>query len=72
MPSTPVPDLLFLDRDLPTTAEDVRALREHRPRGPRGPDDWWDQLTLLSEQVPNAAEALRRRPTFEGYEPFEL
>jgi hypothetical protein len=69
MPSPPAPDLLFLERDLPTTAEDVRALRENRPRGE---GDWWDQLMRLSEQFPEAAPALGRRRTFEGYEPFEL
>ena len=69
MPSTPVPDLLFLERDLPTTAEDIRALRENRPRGE---GDWWSQLTRLSEQFPDVTQALCRRRTFEGYEPFEL
>lgn len=62
-------DLIFLERDLPTTAEDVRALREHRPQAAA---DWWNQLTALSEQVPRAAEILRSRPTFAGREPFEL
>jgi hypothetical protein len=62
-------DLLFLERDLGLTQEDLRALRESRPQAWV---NWWDQLTLVSEQFPNAAEALRRRPTFEGYEPFEL
>jgi len=62
-------DLLFLERDLPTTAEDTRALREHRPRAAA---DWWNELTTLFEQAPGAIEALRRRPTFAGCEPFEL
>ena len=62
-------DLLFLERDLPTTAEDVRALREHRPRAAA---DWWDQLTALAEQAGSSTEALRLRPTFAGCEPFEL
>jgi hypothetical protein len=61
-------DLLFLERDIPLTEEDFRAMRENRPRAWV---NWWDQLTLMSEQFPNA-EALRRRPTREGYEPFEL
>jgi len=69
MSSDKKPDLLFLERDLPLTEEDFRAMREHRPRAWA---NWWDQLTLVSEQFPNAAEELRRRPTFEGYEPFEL
>lgn len=62
-------DLLFLERDLPTTAEDIRAMREHRPRASA---DWWDQLTVLSEQAGVSTQALRCRPTFAGCEPFEL
>jgi hypothetical protein len=69
MSSHKTADLLFLERDLGLTQEDLRALRESRPEAWV---NWWDQLTLVSEQFPNAAEALRRRPTFEGYEPFEL
>ena len=62
-------DLLFSERDLPLTAEDIKALRENRP-GPVA--DWWDVLTRLSEQVPNAASILARRRKFVGYESFEL
>ncbi len=62
-------DLLDLERDIPTTPEDIRALRENRPRMP---ENWWDVLTLASEQLPGVQEALRRRKTFEGCEPFEL
>jgi hypothetical protein len=62
-------DLLFLERDLPLTAEDIKALRENRPGAIT---DWWDVLTRVSEQVPDAAAILARRPTFAGYEPFEL
>ena len=69
MSSKKTGDLLFLERDLQLTEEDFRAMREHRPRAWV---NWWDQLTLLSEQFPGAVEELRRRPTFEGYEPFEL
>ena len=61
--------LLDLDRDIPTTPEDVQALRENRPRMPA---NWWDVLTAASEQLPGVQEALRRRKTFEGCEPFEL
>jgi hypothetical protein len=63
------PDLLSLEADIPLTPEDIRALRENRPQAWV---NWWDQLTLVSEQFPNAAQALRDRSTFEGYEPFEL
>ncbi len=60
-----------LDRiaeDIPTTPEDVEALRRARERARAGftleqihllePPDWW-------EYTP-------RRHSFEGYEPFEL
>lgn len=69
MSSEELPDLFDLERDLPTTPEDVRALRENRPQP--GPD-WLDQLSELSELFPNAEEARHRRRTFEGCEPFEL
>ena len=62
-------DLLALERDIPTTPEDIRALRRHRPRVP---ENWWDVLTQASEQLPNLEEARRRRKTFEGCPPFEL
>jgi hypothetical protein len=62
-------DLLDLERDIPTTPEDVRALRENRPRMP---ENWWDVLTEASQQLPGVEEALRRRKTFEGWPPFEL
>lgn len=69
MSSKNPPDFLDLDRDIRTTPEDIRALRENRPQAW---PNWWDQLTMLSEQIPNLEEVLRRRKTFEGYEPFEL
>lgn len=62
-------DLLNLERDIPTTPEDIRALRENRPRMP---ENWWDVLTRASEQLPGVEEARKRRKTFEGWEPFEL
>jgi hypothetical protein len=65
------PDLLNLERDIPTTPEDIRALRENRPRLNPG-DDWLAMLTRFSEQVPNLEEILKKRRTFEGCEPFEL
>jgi hypothetical protein len=69
MSSKNTPDLLDLERDIPTTPEDVRALRQNRPQ-PVG--DWWELLTKLAQQVPNLEELRRRRPTFAGCEPFEL
>jgi hypothetical protein len=69
MSSDQLPDLLDLERDIPTTPEDVRALRENRPR----PDlHWLDQLQILVDQVPNAHELRWKRRTFAGWEPFEL
>ena len=62
-------DLLDLEQDIPTTPEDIRALRENRPRP--GPD-WLEQLQKLVDQVPDAHEIRRRRKTFEGCQPFEL
>jgi len=60
---------LFGDDDLPTTADDVRALREHRPRPGI---HWLDELTVLAAQVPEVASNLRQRRTFAGLPPFEL
>ncbi|HWN42609.1 MAG TPA: hypothetical protein VNW71_10325 [Thermoanaerobaculia bacterium] len=62
-------DLLNFERDIPTTREDIRALKEHRPHAG---EDWLHQLEELSQQFPISPEDLARRPTFEGCEPFEL
>lgn len=62
-------DLLNLERDIPTTLEDVQALWENRPKTGT---DWLHQLTLMYGQIPNAEELRRRRRTFAGCEPFEL
>ena len=63
-------DFLFdIDRDIPTTPEDVVALRKNRPvRG----ENWLEDFHRLTQQLPGVQEALRRRKTFEGCEPFEL
>jgi hypothetical protein len=63
---------LFGDADLATTADDVRALREHRPRQPQSGIDWLAELTLLASQAPPAAAGRRQRRTFAGLAPFEL
>jgi hypothetical protein len=63
---------LFGADDLPTTAQDVRALREHRPRQPQPGSDWLEELTVLASQVPPAAASLRQRRTFASLPPFEL
>jgi hypothetical protein len=64
------PDLLLADGGLPaTTADDVAALRRHRPRAGAS---WVDELTLLAAQAPGAAAELRRRRTSAGLRPFEL
>lgn len=67
----PSEDLVNLDRDLPTTAEDVRRLRELRATVRWGPDRW-AELQAWVDSMPNVQEALRKRKTFEGCEPFEL
>jgi len=63
---------LFGDADLPTTADDVRALSRHRPQQPRPGNDWLAELTLLASQALPAAAGLRQRRTFAGLPPFEL
>jgi hypothetical protein len=50
-------DLLDLERDLPTTDEDVRALR----RKPSGPACWEEYLRFLASLPPPRNEALRAR-----------
>lgn len=62
-------ELLDLEMDLPTTPEDVRALRENRPKAGV---NWLEQLQALSDQFPPSEEKLRKRRTFAGFEPFEL
>jgi hypothetical protein len=63
---------LFGGDDLPTTADDVRALREHRPQLLQPGIDWLEELTVLASQAPPAAAGLRLRRTFAGLAPFEL
>jgi hypothetical protein len=58
---------LDLERDLPTTAEDVAALRRIR-EGRRM--TFVEYLRFLSRQKPAAGAP--RRKTHEGQEPFEL
>ncbi len=59
------PGLLDLEAELPTTADDVAALR--RAREQQVVD--LDRLALPAWLV---GDALRRRPTFAGCAPFEL
>lgn len=61
------PDL-DMERDLPTTAEDVAALRRHRPDPPA---DWLERLTALSD-LALFSSAPRDRPTAAGRPPFDL
>lgn len=65
----PPSDLLDLERDIPTTPEDIRALEENWPRWS---EDWLSQMEELSKQFPVSAQDLESRPTFEGCEPFGL
>jgi hypothetical protein len=69
MRSKASPDALDFDRDLPTTAEDVEALRRARriPTGLPG----WREVELLVAALPPAAREQSRK-THEGFEPFEL
>jgi hypothetical protein len=61
-------DLPDLERDLPTTPDDVRALRE---RQVRPNDNWLEVLQALHDQFADPAARHRRR-RFEGCEPFRL
>jgi len=69
MSSKNSPDLLNLERDIPTTPADVLALRANRPKPAA---DWLEQLSELVAQIPNLEEIRRHRKTFAGCEPFEL
>lgn len=68
MTSQREPGLLDLERDLPTTAADVEALRRHRP----GPMSWDEYLRFLASLPPLSSESLRARPGPRGDRPFEL
>lgn len=63
------PSELLNDEDLPTTRQDVEALRERRPRAG---SNWLEDLATLAALAPQAARTLRERPTFAGLPPFEL
>jgi hypothetical protein len=62
-------DLLDLEHDLPTTAEDVAVLRRLAERREPGLARELDRMSLPTWLV---GDALQRRPTFAGCEPFEL
>lgn len=62
-------DLLDLDRDLPTTAEDVAALRRHRHL-PRITLE--DYLRFLEAFTPPSLAALRSRKGPSRGQPFQL
>jgi hypothetical protein len=62
------PALLDLERDIPTTAEDNRVLRELRKT--RIEDALVHAQRLLAPGWCLSAAAAR--PTFEGFRPFEL
>ena len=59
----------FGEEDLPTTGDDVHALRRHRPQATH---EWLAQLTELAAQAPQALAGQRKRRTFAGLPPFEL
>jgi hypothetical protein len=62
------PEPLDLERDLPTTAEDVAALKTIRESRRIS---FADYLNFLSRQKPSGASG-RRRKTHDGDDPFEL
>jgi hypothetical protein len=62
------PEPLDLERDLPTTAEDVVVLRQIRESRRIS---FADYLIFLSRREPSG-KAPRRQKTHEGDEPFEL
>jgi hypothetical protein len=64
----PEPQMLDLERDVPTTAEDIRILRELRSS--RMEDALVHVRRLLSPGW--TLEAAAARPTFKGCKPFEL
>lgn len=57
-----------LERDLPTTSEDVAALRRIPPESPA---DWLERLTELSDPA-LFPSVNRERETSAGWPPFEL
>ncbi len=61
------PEPLDLERDLPTTPEDVAALKRIRERQRLGFADYLEFLSRL--ELPTHGV---RRKTHKGYEPFEL
>ena len=63
-------ELTELERDLPTTAEDVAALR--RARAQAQVMDLDAYLAFLEALGHAPVEALRARGTHEGAEPFTL
>lgn len=66
--SSKKPEPLDLEKDLPTTPEDIAALRHLRWSRRLG---FADYLRFLS-QLERPAAGAECRKTHEGYEPFEL
>jgi hypothetical protein len=61
--------MLDLDRDLPTTAEDVAALRSAKSIQPL---DSYACLRFLASLPPCPTRSLRERPGHRGDRPFSL
>ena len=61
-------ELSSLEEDLPTTEEDIEALRQARKAGQTDMSSYVRALSRM--KIPH--EILRRRNTHEGHEPFEL
>jgi hypothetical protein len=68
MSSKKHPEALNLEQDLPTTAEDISALRRARARG--STDLAYYLRTLSRLKLPEKFAC--RRKTHEGFEPFTL
>ena len=61
-------ELSSLEEDLPTTEEDIEALRRARKAGQTDMSSYVRALSRM--KIPH--EILRRRNTHKGHEPFEL
>lgn len=61
-------ELTSLEQDIPTTEEDIEALRRARKAGQTDMSSFVRALSRL--KIPY--EVLRHRGTHEGHDPFEL
>jgi hypothetical protein len=64
------PDFIDLEKDIPTTPEDILVLRLLRENRPQPGSNYLEQFNMLPEIINNAKEILRQW-TNEG-KPFDL